>query len=92
LIVLIDLIFYKTKDIGVTYLLCQKARMCRKFDPKKESKKIKGQRITSANGSSNRGTKEEDPLIYSQKKHSQVSVNRAGNNKTSISNGHEYAV
>merc|ERR1712013_854214 len=30
---------------------------------------------------------EEDPLIYSQKKHSQVSVNKSGNNRTIISNG-----
>jgi len=46
----------------------------------------------SANGPRHEGSKEDDPLIYSQKKHSQVSVNKAGNNKTSISNAHEYAV
>jgi len=66
--------------------------VCKKFDPKKESEKIKGQCLTSSNGTRTGGAKEEDPLIYGQKKHSQVSVNSAGNNRTSISNGHGYAV
>merc|ERR1712013_916749 len=92
LIVLIDLIFYKTKQIGITYLLCQQSHVSKKFDPKKESEKIKGQCLTSSNGKRTGGAEEEDPLIYSQKKHSQVSVNKSGNNRTIISNGHGYAV
>jgi len=87
LIILVDLIFYKTKQRGITYLLCKRARHCKKFDSRKASAKIRGQQLTSTNGRTRPGSKEVDPLISQRNQ-----VTRIADRSKISKNGHEYAV
>jgi len=64
-IILIDVSCYKINKIGVTSLLCEKARRFKKFDAQSESAKLTGESLTSTNtlqGFGN-GIKETSPLV-----------------------------